>query len=134
MPGKRRAFVLSVHAIDDSKEQLQVLIGEAVQLFGDLTGQDRISGFCSKELLRCNAEIVANHQKFAHGWQCSAGGNTLNVAFAVTEIEAHLVFGYAFFHPKLGEPAANIVFCHDKCTAFPTYCIIFSARMLPEIS
>lgn len=94
-----RAFVLSVHAIDHRKEQLQVVIIEAVQLFGDLADQDRICAFCVEELLRCDAEIVADHQELTHGRQCSAGGYALNIALAVFEVEAHLILRYAIFHP-----------------------------------
>lgn len=65
-----------------------------------------------KEILRRNAQVLADIQKFGQGGQRSPGRNALDIAFAVSKIQAHSVFGNPFLDSQKCNSISDELFIH----------------------
>ena len=77
-----------------TKECLQFLHITVIKVLQPVKDID-VVGFIpgtGKELLRSNAKVFADAQKFVHRGQCLADRNTAHIAAAFTKVKAHFMF------------------------------------------
>ena len=92
------------------------------QILGQLcefANQLRFLGVCIEEFLGRNTEVIANEKELGEGRQGFAGGDALNIAFAMAQIQAHLVFRNAFF-----VRSSEIRFLTNRSSIMTPPCII----------
>ena len=75
----------------------QIVCSQILGQLREFANQLRFLGVCIEKLLGRNTEVIANEKELREGRQGLAGGNALNIALAMPQIQAHLVFRNAFF-------------------------------------
>ena len=63
-------------------------------------------------------EVIADGEKLRHGRQRFAGGNVIDIAAAVPEVIAHLVFGNVLANAKLGNTFPDKFCIHTVISFF----------------
>lgn len=84
---------------DITQNQKNIVIIQFLQFLCGRLNEGRIFLRFIKELTGRNSEIIANFQKFIHGRKRSARGNIIDIAPAMAQIIAHLIFGNTLFEP-----------------------------------
>ena len=106
-------------ALCKSDQSDQIVFG---QIFGQLfqfANQLRFFDVGIEEFLGGDTEIIAKTKKFGEGRQGFAGGDALIIAFAMAQIQAHLVFRNAFF-----VRSSEIRFLTNRSSIMTPPCII----------
>ena len=95
-PGKQKLVGQKVDLlfIYPTKECLQFLYVTVIEVLQSVKNVDAV-GFIpgtGKELLRSDAKVFADAQKFVHRGQCLADRNTAHIAAAFAKVKAHFMF------------------------------------------
>ena len=107
--GWRSWLLQAVYVVQD-KQQVAVVKGfQAIQRF---LNELRVAQTVIEELLRADTEVVADGEELPHWRQALAGGNVVDVAPAVSQVIAHLVFGHALLQAQLRDSVADKFLVH----------------------
>ena len=75
-----------------SNDEHEVIIIQLAQFLNGHLHEGRIVAGVIKEGLRSDIKVVADLQELAHRRQALSGGNVVDIAAAVSQIIAHLIF------------------------------------------
>lgn len=103
---------LPQHSVDETKKHKDVAFVKLLHSRDSLLDEFWILRSCIEKFLGSNAQVLTNGEKFFHGRKRFPRGNIVDVASAVAQIVAHLIFRYAFLDTQLGYPFTNKIFIH----------------------
>ena len=91
----------------------QIVFGQIPGQLFQFANQLRFFDVGIEEFLGGDTEIIAKAKKFGEGRQGFAGGDALNIAFAMAQIQAHFVFRNTFLYAQLRNPISYKEFIHN---------------------
>ena len=85
-------WLIFIQPTDITYDKHEIIIVQFPELLNSGLKQCRVLGRIIKELTGRNPKVVANLQKLCHRRQRLAGGNVVNIAAAMSQVIAHLIF------------------------------------------
>ena len=107
-----------IQPTDIAYDQHEIIIVQFPKLLYCGLKQGRVLGRIIEELTWCDSKVVADLQKFCHGWQRLAGGNVVDIAAAMSQVIAHLIFRDTLLDSQLGNPVAYELRVHMTLTTY----------------
>ena len=101
-------------AVYNAQQHQHVLFAELFHTCDRLLYEFGVLSALVKELLRGQVEVIAYGKEFLHGRRGLARRYVMDVAAAVPQIVAHLVFGYALAYAQLSNPILHEPLIHDR--------------------
>lgn len=108
---------LCQQAIDEAHQHQHIIFIQTPHPLQCLLDKLRVLRGCIKELLRCDLEVITNSEKFFQGRKRLSGRNVIHVPPTVSQVIAHLIFGYALFQPKLCNTFSYKILIHPVITS-----------------
>ena len=97
----------------------QIVCSQILGQLREFANQLRFLGVCIEKLLGRNTEVIANEKELREGRQGLAGGDALNIALAMAQIQAHFVFRNAFLCAQFRNPISYKPIIHNDPTFLP---------------
>lgn len=107
-----------IQPTDITYDKHEIIIVQFPELLNSGLKQCRVLGRIIKELTGRNPKVVADLQKLRHGRQRLAGGNVVDVATAMSQIIAHLIFRDTLLNSQLANPVAYELRVHLMLTTY----------------
>lgn len=107
-----------IQPTDITYDKHEIIIVQFPELLNGGLKQGWVLRRIIKELTGRNFKVVADLQKFSHGRQRLAGGNVVDIAAAMSQVIAHLIFRDTLLNPQLADPVAYELRVHLMLTTY----------------